>query len=562
MQHQRVCTKCTGKFCECDLNIAIDDRSYVFLLYPLDMTSVLNPDLYTVRVPFRNMVVGILAHQMLIQTICSALLQNLNHVTPILNILQINTCSLRGILTHVNAKHVSILLQCLETSNHRSKEFDLRPGLKFLTQKVGNLSRAANLYTQANTADVVEIIVLIELCLDGIEKYGVSPNDLRQLLLKKEEKKKLLTDLDYVEDFLRKLQDKWNNLCESYMSLTISIPKDDQISDDEIDEDEIKCKNEKENLARYKEERSRSSEDKRDVQMTIEERRDIALGREGRRDALNKEEKRGMNTNREVTVSIEKKDDNKILDEKQKKPFRFADLKRSDSFSSTDSESYLEREILPTEEDGENIQKEEEKPHKEKAHYVEETVTLIHHNDAEEKTVKYKYNVDINIKYDANTLMQMRASASNDSIVMNFKGKENGGGYDKEIEQKVEAMLEQYKKRKPGQMISPSLRSNPFISTQSPLPPAQPVPPEIQQQRALSIAKDAEAYKCAKVETMEVCVELLCSLSSDRLSPLALVLKDGAVSLLAANEEKIRIAAENLLQKMNISYVDADNLEV
>ncbi|CAG9817658.1 unnamed protein product [Phaedon cochleariae] len=231
MQSQRQCNKCPGKVCECEVarGVVVDDRSYVFLLYPLDKSDVSTPDLYAVRVPFKNLVIGILAHQMLIQTVSSALLQNLNHITPILNILQISSCSLRGILTKVNAKHVDVMLKCLEVSNVRARAFDARPGLKFLMQKVGNLSKAANLYTQANTSEVVQIIVLIELCLDGIEKYSIEPSSLKDILAR-EEKKKCLTDSDYVENFLKKLHTKWSRLCESYASLTLVIP--DGVGDD------------------------------------------------------------------------------------------------------------------------------------------------------------------------------------------------------------------------------------------------------------------------------------------------------------------------------------------
>lgn len=61
---------------------------------------------------------------------------------------------------------------------------------------------------------------------------------------------------------------------------------------------------------------------------------------------------------------------------------------------------------------------------------------------------------------------------------------------------------------------------------------------------------------------MEACLELLGSLPSEKLSPLALVLKQGAVILVAAQDEKIKAAAESLLQRMNISYVDVDNFDV
>lgn len=59
-----------------------EERSYIFLLYPPDLGHTLNPDLYIVRVPFRNLVVGLLAHQMLLQTVGSILLQGTSHVIP------------------------------------------------------------------------------------------------------------------------------------------------------------------------------------------------------------------------------------------------------------------------------------------------------------------------------------------------------------------------------------------------------------------------------------------------------------------------------------------------
>jgi brefeldin A-inhibited guanine nucleotide-exchange protein 3 len=59
-----------------------DERSFIFLLYPHDMDLSLNPDSYIIRVPFRNMVVGLLAHQILLQTIGNLLLQGTSHIVP------------------------------------------------------------------------------------------------------------------------------------------------------------------------------------------------------------------------------------------------------------------------------------------------------------------------------------------------------------------------------------------------------------------------------------------------------------------------------------------------
>ncbi|KAG5876374.1 hypothetical protein JTB14_032186 [Gonioctena quinquepunctata] len=74
----------------------------------------------------------------------------------------------------------------------------------------------------------------------------------------------------------------------------------------------------------------------------------------------------------------------------------------------------------------------------------------------------------------------------------------------------------------------------------------------------MSIFKDCEAYKTTRVETMEACLELLSSLSSEKLSPLATILKQGAVLLIGAQNDKIKKAAEELLQRMNISFIDPD----
>ncbi|XP_025836483.1 brefeldin A-inhibited guanine nucleotide-exchange protein 3 isoform X2 [Agrilus planipennis] len=517
MQNQKSCNKCTGKVCECDKttsSFVIDDRSYVFLLYPLDMASSLNPDLYTLRVPFKNLVVGILAHQMLIQTISSALLQNLNHVTPILNILQVNSCSLRGILTHVNAKHIDTLLKCLELSSERARDFDIRPGLKFLTQKVGNLNKAANLYTQSNTSEVVQIIVLIELCLDGIEKYNITPNGIKEILAK-DDKQRCSTDLKYVEKFLRNLQTKWEFLCESYVNLRINIP---------------------------------------------DERSECASELSTSEEVLNN----GVN---EDAVKSEK--------DQKPKPFKLSDFKRSDSFTSTDSESYLEKSPFT---DLKSENKNSKDSDKEDANCKTKLLSKSNcpnsdddenetsANKATKTNLSHDYKVPTNsIKYDTNTLMQIRATISIENITPKIKDTKRtmseSYDIDKDIEQKVEAMMEQYRKRKTNHYVASTPKTESFNTGGTIIPP-QPIPPEIQQQRAISIFKDSEAYRSARIETMEACMELLCSLPSEKLSPLATVLKQGALMLLGAQEEKIQLAAEKLLQRMNISYIEDDNMSV
>ena len=50
-------------------------------------------------------------------------------------------------------------------SYHSGIEFDSRPGLKFLLQKVAQLNKAANLYKQAGAAWNLMALTLFELCL-------------------------------------------------------------------------------------------------------------------------------------------------------------------------------------------------------------------------------------------------------------------------------------------------------------------------------------------------------------------------------------------------------------
>ncbi|XP_066139724.1 brefeldin A-inhibited guanine nucleotide-exchange protein 3 isoform X1 [Euwallacea fornicatus] len=515
MAFQRNCGKCSGKTCECEKSVAVDDRSYVFLLYPFNSSMLLNPDMYTVRVPFRNLVVGILAHQMLIQTISSALLQNLKHVTPILNILQITSCSLRGILPKINAHHVYMLLKCLELSNSKATEFDMRPGLKFLTQKVGNLCKSANLYTQANTSEVVQIIVLIELCLDGIQRYAIEPKTMKNILAKEESDDEDCVydgdkgELEFLENFLRKLHHKWERLCESYINLTIIIPEEtsEEVEEDSCKDDTIEPQVFK--LAEFKQQYEN------DNVSTISTDSESYLEKEALPNV--KEEDKIEDVNDEVFLKSEVPIKSSLSPETKKKSKNNGKNKVENGYSTDDETNELA---------------------------------------AKRYEVAYeKYKVELNsIKYDRNTLLQMRESTiSSDNIILSCTRPGD-------LTKSASCQLWTEDGRINGNrriMVATSPKLNPFMPTT--IPPPQPIPPEIQQQRALSICKDAEAYKTTKIETMEACLELLCSLSSDKLSPLAAILKQGAVMLIGAQEDKIKKTAELLLQRMNISYVDHDN---
>ena len=67
-------------------------------------------------------------------------------------------------LSQLSARHVGQLLTCLRDSYKLACDFDLRPGLKFLMQKVAHTPVAVNLYKQAGASMVFYIHTLIKIC--------------------------------------------------------------------------------------------------------------------------------------------------------------------------------------------------------------------------------------------------------------------------------------------------------------------------------------------------------------------------------------------------------------
>ena len=75
-------------------------------------------------------------------------------------------CSLRysSSLQYNEIKSI-LVTELSRASYHSGIEFDSRPGLKFLLQKVAQLNKAANLYKQAGAAWNLIALTLFELCL-------------------------------------------------------------------------------------------------------------------------------------------------------------------------------------------------------------------------------------------------------------------------------------------------------------------------------------------------------------------------------------------------------------
>ncbi|KAK3577451.1 hypothetical protein CHS0354_032302 [Potamilus streckersoni] len=139
-----------------------EDKSFVFLIYPPGHENSFNPDHILSRVPFRSIVVGLLSHQLLLQTVGCVFLEDVFNESGIGN--QTEKSNISGMLSCMTTSHAKQLLDCLRSSYNIACEFDSRPGLKFLIQKVARTGVAVNLYKQAGASMVFYIHTLIKIC--------------------------------------------------------------------------------------------------------------------------------------------------------------------------------------------------------------------------------------------------------------------------------------------------------------------------------------------------------------------------------------------------------------
>uniref|UniRef100_A0A1B0FLI6 SEC7 domain-containing protein n=1 Tax=Glossina morsitans morsitans TaxID=37546 RepID=A0A1B0FLI6_GLOMM len=199
-----------------------DDRSYSFLLYPQNNGFNSNLDNFVIRIPFKNLVVGLLANQMLLQLVAKLLLSRLKCVPQ-----AVSTCIFDNYSTSTQPSYdydldfrsKEILLRCCLQFLTSALEFDSRPGLKFLMQKVANIEYAANLYKQMTSSWMIYYIALVDSYLNDIVVYNLGAEDLNFIL---ESCSRLnTTTVKKKENFVRYLfclQDAWNLVCELYLS--------------------------------------------------------------------------------------------------------------------------------------------------------------------------------------------------------------------------------------------------------------------------------------------------------------------------------------------------------
>lgn len=128
----------------------------------------------------RSLLVGLLSHQLLLQTISSVLLSTNEASTSSLSI-EVDGESgaepetiLPGLLSYLSPANLSVLFDCLMESHTVAYEFNARPGLRSLIQKLTKLDYPANLLRQSTTAFTCYLHTLFQICKHSGEHFSSS----------------------------------------------------------------------------------------------------------------------------------------------------------------------------------------------------------------------------------------------------------------------------------------------------------------------------------------------------------------------------------------------------
>lgn len=168
-----------------------EERNYSFLLYANTNGKLSDPSSESetvLRLSWQSIVVGLLSGQMLLQLIAQILLGSLknspiqSYVSCIYDYYMSSSAKLLNDKFGLPYRSRSILYKCLHLFLNSSLEFDNRPGLKFLIQKVGGLEFAANLYKQLTSGFIIQFMSLADSYLSDIESLDLRINDLKYII--------------------------------------------------------------------------------------------------------------------------------------------------------------------------------------------------------------------------------------------------------------------------------------------------------------------------------------------------------------------------------------------
>ncbi|XP_062286436.1 LOW QUALITY PROTEIN: brefeldin A-inhibited guanine nucleotide-exchange protein 3 [Scomber scombrus] len=141
------------------------------------------------RIPFRTIVVSLLSHQVLLQNLYDILLEEFvkhpevnEKATPVTSDSKPPSA---GFLRYISMTNLSIILDLLLDSYRTARDFDTRPGLKYLLMKVSGVCGAANLYRQSAMSFNLYFQAL--LCATLSQADTMTAQQVKRILYEEEE---------------------------------------------------------------------------------------------------------------------------------------------------------------------------------------------------------------------------------------------------------------------------------------------------------------------------------------------------------------------------------------
>ncbi|KAM3605772.1 uncharacterized protein V6R79_004414 [Siganus canaliculatus] len=140
-------------------------------------------------IPFRTIVVSLLSHQVLLQNLYDILLEEFvkqpdgqERVTPVTSD---PSRASAGFLRYISMTNLAIILDLLLDSYRTARDFDTRPGLKYLLMKVSGVCGAANLYRQSAMSFNLYFQAL--LCATLSQADSMTAQQVKRILFEEEE---------------------------------------------------------------------------------------------------------------------------------------------------------------------------------------------------------------------------------------------------------------------------------------------------------------------------------------------------------------------------------------
>ncbi|TRY85652.1 hypothetical protein DNTS_008801, partial [Danionella cerebrum] len=133
------------------------------------------------RIPFRSLVVSLLSHQVLLQNLFDVLLLE----ESVKGSVSEECVKGPGFLRFISMQNLAILLDLLLDSYRTARDFDTRPGLKYLLMKVSGVCGAANLYRQSAMSFNIYFQALLSAMLMNQENMSVE--QVKKILSEEEE---------------------------------------------------------------------------------------------------------------------------------------------------------------------------------------------------------------------------------------------------------------------------------------------------------------------------------------------------------------------------------------